>query len=255
MDKLPVSVVIIAKNEERMLPDCLKSVEWAEELIVVDDASTDQTREIAKSYGAEVFERKMDNEGAQRNFAYGKAMQPWILSIDADERVSPELAENIKMEIADGGDCAGYAIPIRNFIGTRQIKAAGYYPSYRMRFFRNGYLKYEEAGVHPRAFGEGKRGILKGDLIHYGCRDLTHFVDKLNRQTTLEAEKWIEDRRPMSMGKILFKIYDRFSRHYFRKKGFTDGFLGFLMSVFHAVYQFFTYVKYLELKNIERAKV
>ena len=250
MQKVPLSVVIITKNEELNLPNCLESVKWAKEIIIVDGYSSDRTIETAKQYTDKIFFREMDIEGRHRNFAYAQAMQPWILSLDADERVSPELAEEIKEVLGrNDPEIAGYAIPIKTFIGKRWIKAAGYYPARKLRMHRKGKFRYEEASVHPRAFLDGKEKPLRGDILHYGLRDFAHFIEKLNNQTTLEAKKWIEDGRRITTFKAIYKSLDRFFRNYVGKKGYTDGFLGFMMSIFHGLYQLFSYAKYLELKN------
>ena len=250
MEKAAVSIVIIAKNEEKRLEDCLKSAAWAAEIVVIDDMSTDRTVEIAKKYTDKIFQRAMDIEGRQRNFGYEKATQPWVLSLDADERVTPELAEEIRQIILKKEDenvC--YAIPIKTFIGQEWIRGAGYYPAAKTRMFRYGKFRYEEARVHPRAIYEGKCGILKGDILHYSCRDLEHWISKFNRETTLEADKWVQDGRKVSMANSLRKTFDRFFKNYFMKGGISDGFPGFLMSVFHGLYQLFAYAKYREMKK------
>ena len=250
MEKISVSAVIITKNEERNLRACLESVKWTKEIIMVDGESSDQTVAIASAYTDKVLIRKMDVEGRHRNFAYAQATQDWILSLDADERVSPELAREIEMVIKQNDpQIAGYAIPIKTFIGKRWIKKAGYYPARKLRLHRKGKFHYEETGVHPRAFLDGKERPLKGDILHYGLRDFFHFVEKLNNQTTLEAEKWVADGRRISAFKTIYKSTDRFLRNYIGKKGYTDGFLGFIMSIFHSLYQLFSYTKYLELKR------
>lgn len=250
MMKAPVSVVIIAKNEERRLEDCLKSAAWAQEIVVVDDMSTDRTVDIAKRYTDKIFQRKMDIEGKHRNYAYSQASQPWVLSLDADERITPELAQEISSVVGNeknGHVC--YAIPIKTFIGKRWVKGAGYYPAAKTRLFRKGQFRYEEASVHPRVIYEGTCGQLKGDILHYSCQNLEQWIGKFNRETTLEARKWIQDKRKVSLAKILRKTADRFLKNYFLKKGCKDGFYGFLMSVFHGLYQLFSYAKYQEMKN------
>ncbi len=253
--KAPVAVVIIAKNEERRLEDCLKSAAWAQEIVVVDDESTDRTVEIASRYTDRIFKRRMDIEGKHRNFAYSQATQPWVLSLDADERVTPELAceiSGITQKDSDPNVC--YAIPIRTYIGKRWIKGAGYYPAAKARLFRRGQFRYEEAGVHPRAIYEGSCGILKHDILHYSCQNLEQWIGKFNRETTLEARKWVEDGRKVSLAKTLRKTLDRFLKNYFLKKGMQDGFWGFLMSVFHGLYQLLTYAKYREMKEARGEK-
>jgi len=250
MNKVPVSVVIIVKNEEKRLEDCLKSVDWAQEIVILDDESTDRTVELAKRYTDKIFRRTMDIEGRHRNFAYSKASEPWVLSLDADERVSPELAESIRKacEARDQTHVC-YAIPIKTFIGTRWIKGAGYYPAPKTRLFRRGQFRYEEAGVHPRVIYEGTCGVLDGDILHYSCQNLDQWIGKFNRETTLEAQKWIEDGRKVGLANSLRKSVDRFLKNYFLKGGWRDGFYGYLMSVFHGLYQLFAYAKYQEMKR------
>ena len=247
-DKAPVSIVIIAKNEEKRLPDCLKSASWASEIVVLDDMSSDKTQEIAKAHGAKVFQREMDIEGRQRNFAYEKATQPWVLSLDADERVTPELAQEITQAISqNNGRFVCYSIPVRTFIGDEWIQGAGYYPAAKTRLFRKGEFKYEEARVHPRAIYKGECGHLKGDILHYSCQTLEQWIGKFNRETTLEADKWITDGRKVKISSSIRKTFDRFLKNYFLKKGYQHGFMGFLMSVFHGLYQLFSYAKYREM--------
>ncbi len=248
MDKAPVSVVIIAKNEEKRLEECLKSASWAAEIVVVDDQSTDLTVEIAKRYTSKIFHRAMDIEGRQRNYAYDQASQPWVLSLDADERITPELAQEITATIKNNeGNHVCYSIPIKTFIGDEWIQGAGYYPAAKTRLFQKGKFHYEEARVHPRALYEGTCGHLKGDILHYSCQNLEQWIAKFNRETTLEADKWISDGRKVSCANIMRKTIDRFLKNYFGKKGWKYGFNGFLMSAFHGLYQLFTYAKYREM--------
>lgn len=258
MSKTPLAVVIIAKNEERRLEACIQSVRWAEEVVVIDDDSTDRTAELARQGGAKVIRRTMDIEGRQRNFGFDHTTQPWILSLDADERVSPELAQEIQCSIqnhANESDLTGFAIPIRTYIGSRWIRGAGYYPARKTRLFRRGKFRYEEARVHPRALYEGKIIDLHGDILHYSCAHLGEFVNKFNRETTLEAEKWIRDGRKVSFLKTLRKTIDRFLKNYFLKGGWSDGVMGYTMSLFHGFYQLLTYAKYREMKRAQTSKV
>jgi len=249
MEKAPVSVVIIAKNEEKRLEDCLKSAAWAREIIVIDDMSTDRTVKIAGFYTDKIYQRAMDIEGRHRNFGYDKASQPWVLSLDADERVTPELAEEIRRVITENSPHVCYAIPIKTFIGKEWIQGAGYYPAGKTRLFRKGKFRYEEARVHPRVIYEGTCGQLKGDILHYSCDSLEQWIGKFNRETTLEADKWMQDGRKVRLRSALRKTVDRFLKNYFLKKGWRHGFMGFLMSVFHGLYQLFSYAKYREMKK------
>lgn len=251
--KTPVSVVVITKNEEHNIKPCLESVyNWADEIIVVDDESTDHTVQIAGAYTGKIFHRKMDNEGRHRNWAYSQAKHAWILSLDADEAVTQELQTEID-QVLPGASCAGFAIPRRNYIGDYWVKYGGLYPAPQLRLFLKNKFKYEEVGVHPRAFLEGKTEQLTKDIIHKSYRDFAHFLAKLNGQTTLEAQKWIETGRNMSFGVAFWRMLDRFPRTYFRKKGYKDGFVGFMVAFFASLYQIISYAKYWEMKKIKQA--
>ena len=256
MEKAPVSIAIIAKNEEKRLPECLKSASFAREIIVLDDMSTDRTVEIAKQAGAVVHQRAMDIEGRHRNYAYSLATQPWVMSLDADERITPELAAEI-IEVANRAEdphtC--YCMPVKTFIGTDWIKGGGYYPAPKTRFFKKGKFKYEEARVHPKMFYEGTCGELKGDLLHYSSPSWETWLAKFNRETGLEADKWLKDGRKVGPWRVFRKACSRFLKYYFQKDGILTGYTGFLMSFLHSAYQIITYAKYRELKaNQEKSK-
>ena len=251
MPKIPISVVTLTKNSQEIIEDCLKSVSgWAEEIVIVDDLSTDHTLEIVKKYTDKIFTKKWVKEGSHRNFAYAKASCDYILSLDSDERVTPELKEEIIKIFKEGPKYAGYNIPSRNFIGDYWIRYGGWYPNAKLKLFRRDKFKYEEeAEYHPRAFLDGKTFTLKDDLIHYAYRDFKNLFSKLNHQTDFEAKKWIRDGRKMSFGICLGKIFTRFIKFYFVKKGHKEGFIGFMMALASGLYQLMTYAKYWEIKN------
>lgn len=250
MPNLALSVVVITKNEEKNIETCLKSVHgWADEIIVVDDESTDATVKLAQPYASKIFHRKMDVEGSHRNWAYTQAKNEWILSLDADESVTEELKQEIGETLSKGPAFNGYSIPRRNYIGNYWIKYGGQYPAGQLRFFRKNKFKYEEVEVHPRGFLEGDAGHLTKDIIHKSYRDFAHYLAKLNGQTTLEAKKWIQTNRNMTFGKTLWRTIDRFPRAYLRKKGYKDGFIGFMVALFGSLYQIVSYAKYWEMKQ------
>ena len=246
---IKISVVVITKNEEKNISDCLKSAKWADEIIVVDDQSQDKTVELARQLTDKVFVRKMDNEGRHRNWAYSQAAGDWILSLDADERVSEELSREIKEVLEKRESYNGYAIPIRTYIGTYWVRYGGWYPAGKLRLFKKGAFRYEEAEVHPRIFLDGNSRLLKGDIIHYGYRNLDHFYASLNAQTTLEAEKWFRENRKIGLLKLFRKMADRFLRRYLFKKGFKDGVMGLIIASADSLYQFLSFVKYWEKKR------
>ena len=248
MEKAPVSVVVITKNEEQNIAGCLESVKWADEIIVVDDESTDTTREIVKKYTDKIFTRKMENEGVHRNWAYAQAANDWVLSLDADERVTEPLADEIIGLLKGVPEFKAYTTPRRNYIGDHWLRYGGEYPAAQTKFFLKNEFRYEEAEVHPRAFLDGDCGHFKGDLIHYSHRDISDYLSSLNSQTTLEAKKWYNTGRKMSLGHATWRTFDRcFYRRLLRKKAYKDGIYGLTVAVFSGLYQIVSYLKYREM--------
>ncbi|HOU36464.1 MAG TPA: glycosyltransferase family 2 protein [Candidatus Omnitrophota bacterium] len=248
---IPLSVVICAKNEEKNIEETLQSVHgWADEIIVVDDYSTDRTADISKKY-AKVLTRRMENEGIHRNWSYGQAKNRWVLSLDADEKVSDELKSEIAGAIRDSA-FVSYDIPLRNYIGDFWVRHGGWYPAAKVRLFCKDKFRYEEVQVHPRVFIDGANGHLKGDIIHKGYPDLEHFLASVNRQTTLEAAKWLSTGRKFRCGHMIWRALDRFFRRYVRKQAWKDGMYGFIIAYFDSLYQFLSYVKYREMVNARK---
>ncbi len=246
-EKTRISVVIITKNEAQNIADCIKSAMWADEIIIVDDFSTDDTARIARQFTDKIFEKKMDIEGSHRNYAYSLAKNEWILSLDADERVSPQLGEEVTKVLNEDCRYNVFSIPLRNYIGNYWIRWGGWYPAYKDRLFRRGHFRYEEVGVHPRVFYDGRCGRLTSDIIHYSYKNFEEFVDSLNNQTTKEAEKWIATGRNVSMRKALWRTIDRFIRTFIIKKGYRDGVIGLFIASCGGLYQFLSYAKYWEI--------
>jgi len=249
VNKVPLSVTILAKNEEKNITECLESVvNWADEVMVIDDESTDRTAELAQRLGAKVFHRRMENEGKHRNWAYAQARNEWVLSLDADETVTKELQEEIRQSLKEG-KFESFSIPIKTYIGKFWVKHCGWYPANKLRMFMKSKQWYEEVEVHPRVANFITCGLLTKDIIHKGYPNFAHFIDGLNRQTTLEARKWIRDNRQVSLAKAIWKMLDRFFRTFLGKAGFKDGFVGFMVSYFAGAYQIISYAKYREMKR------
>ncbi len=246
---LPLSVVVITKNEALRLPACLDSVPFAGEIVVVDDFSTDSTLDVARRYTDRVIQRKMEVEGRHRNFAHTQARFEWILSLDADEQVTPELARELWDLFSQGPRFDLYSIPRRNHIGSRWIRFGGWYPSTQVKLFKRSHFQWEETTVHPRAITDRPCGTLHSDILHYSYRSLEDFLEKLNRQTTLEAQKWILDGRPMGLGKALWRMVDRFWRTYIGKKGYQDGLWGVIVAGMASLYQFLSFAKFWHTKS------
>lgn len=248
--QIPLSVILLVKNEEKKIEECLKSIHgWADEIILVDDFSSDKTVEIARRYTDKIFQRGMDKYGTQANWAFAQVENEWILSLNGHETVTDELKKEIAVILPIDTEHAAFDIPIRNYIGDYWLRYGGWYPASKVRLFRKDKFKYEEVEVHPRAFLNGKCGHLHSDIIHKGYPDIEHFVSSVNRQSTLEAIKWINSGRKMSLGRIIWRTVDRFFRRFLRKKAYKDGIYGLVISYCDSLYQILSYVKYLEMKN------
>ena len=247
-EKIPLSVVILVKNGERTLGACLDSVKWADEIIVVDDESIDGTVAIARKYTDRVItDKKRDIEGKYRNWTYTLAKNTWVFSLDADEIATPELKEEIEKVLKSCPKENGFTIPRRNYIGKYWVKHGGLYPAPQLKLFKKGKFSYEEVEVHGRVFMDGLCGHLKSDIIHYTYRDFEEFIAKLNRQTTWEAQKWHRLSRPMRLGRFIWRMIDRFMRTFVGRRGYKDGFIGFVVAFNASLYQIISYLKYREI--------
>lgn len=250
IQKIPVSIMILTKNEEKNIGDCLESVSWAKDIIVLDDMSVDKTQDIAQKYTHRVIQRQMDVEGRHRNFGYSLAQEEWVLSLDADERVSEALAQEIQKIVSDlQTHHNGFAIPRKNYLGSYWIRHGGWYPSGQLKLFRKNKFRYKEDEVHCFPQLEGSWGVLKGDIIHYSYKNFEDFLHKLNNQSTREAQKWIRTQRKVTLFVALWRTVDRFFRAFILKKGYKDGFIGFIVAIFASLYQIVSYAKYWEMKK------
>jgi glycosyltransferase involved in cell wall biosynthesis len=228
--KLPISVVVITKNEASNIERCLKSVPWASELLVVDSQSTDGTREKAETLGARVLNEAWRGFGPQKAFAAKAARFDWILSLDADEAVSPELSEEIQNRFAHLDPQTGYEIPRQSFHLGRWIRHGGWYPDAQLRLFHRGHSMWNEAVIHEQVICP-KRERLKHRLLHSVFRNLSEQIDTNNRYSSLQAEElWARGQR-FSLVKLLVKPASKFFECYFLKLGFLDGMPGFVIAV------------------------
>jgi glycosyltransferase involved in cell wall biosynthesis len=252
-----ISVVIIGKNEENNIDDCLKSVSgWAEEIIFVDDFSIDSTVErVKKEKIAVVFQRKMELEGKQRNFGAEKATNDWVMVLDCDERATDEVKKEIDDLFANRDEKeVAFWIPRKNYIGDYWLRWGGWFPAPHLKLYNRKYFRWKECVydvVHPGVefiiSGYKKGRNLDNYFIHYNYRNIEDFIRKTNRLTTLDAIKWYLDDRRMPMIRAFYRFFDRFFRRYFRKKGYRDGYYGFMASFLSAFYELAAYSKYREI--------
>ena len=253
--RMTLSVCIITLNEEANIARTLKSVkDIADEIILVDSGSTDATASIAQSFGAKVFVEPWKGFARQKNSALEKAGCDWILSLDADEEVSPELAGSIQalLKSAQPPQFAGYTMNRRNLYFGRWIKRSGYYPDPKLRLVKRGAAEFELRDVHEDMKMQGALGHLKGDLIHHAYPTLESFIDHANRYSSLGAGMVVRERKSkvgFSVVNIVLRPMVRFLWSYIFRGGFLDGREGLLVLMTHAAYVSWKYAKAWEISR------
>jgi glycosyltransferase involved in cell wall biosynthesis len=272
---VPVSVLVPTLDEALNLPECLQSVAWADEVFVVDSFSSDRTVEIARGHGAHVEQHAFESYSRQKNWALETLpfRNEWVLIVDADERVTPELQREIQAVLPDSA-CAGYYLNRRFiFLGT-WIRHAGWYPSWNLRLFRHRLGRYDDREVHEHVVLDGPSGYLRSDLLHFDRRGLDAFVARHNCYATLEAAARFKaecnapDRAKLPVGLLASPVQrKRFLREriwpkvpakplmlfvymYLMRRGFLDGRAGLALCVFHAYQEFMVGLKLGELRRL-----
>ncbi len=286
MNKQNISVVLATFNEESNIGDCLLSVkDWVDEMIVVDEFSTDKTKEIAESLGAKVYQEPHEQIfHITKNKAIAKANSAWILQLDADERITPEMKEEL-LGIVHGTyfgydswisplrrylnkiiplfpepqalkkPAAAYWLPRKNFFLTRYLKNTGQYPDPVIRFFQKGKAILPAKDVHEQMKVDGLVGWLKTDLDHYATPDFSRYLLRENRYSSLQARFYREQNLPISFFNTIKFLFCRpigtFLDLYLRRRGFLDGFPGFVFSLYSGFHHAFSYMKLWELYQNE----
>ncbi|MFI5104441.1 MAG: glycosyltransferase family 2 protein [Terriglobales bacterium] len=244
---MTLSVCIITLNEEANIVRTLQSVkDIADEIVVVDSGSTDATVGLVRQFGAKIFVEPWKGFARQKNSALEKASCDWILSLDADEEVSPELAASIKALLKPGQapQFAGYTMNRRNMYFGKWIRRSGYYPDPKLRLIRRGAAEFELRDVHEDMKMQSPLGHLSGDLIHHAYPTLESFIEHANRYSSLGAGMVVRERKVgFSVVNIVFRPLVRFIWAYFFRLGFLDGREGLLVLMNHAAYVSWKYAK------------
>jgi glycosyltransferase involved in cell wall biosynthesis len=241
-----LSVIIITKNEEANIRACIESVAWADEIIVVDSGSSDATVEICRELGAQVYVHDWPGFGMQKNRALGYATKDWVFSIDADERVTHELREEIQSAM-QRGQAEGYEIPRLSSFCGRYMHHSGWYPDYVLRLFRRGSGKFSDDLVHERVIVNGAIAKLQQLLLHESFRDLEQLLAKINHYSTASAQMLHRKNRTASLKKAVGHALWAFFRSYFLRAGFLDGREGFMLAVSTAEGTYYRYLKLMLL--------
>lgn len=240
-----LTVLITTKDEENNIRACIDSARSvADEVLVADSGSSDGTREIAGELGARVIEREYVNPGDFKNWAIPQASHSWVLLLDADERVTPELAREIEELLERGPGCDGYWIYRRSYLIDHEVRRSGWQGDKVLRLVRRDMARYGAERVHERmTISSGKVGRLRSRLEHYTYRSFEQYIEKLNRYTTWSAEDLRDGGRRASLWSIATRPAWRFLRQYVLQRGFLDGRVGMIVSLFGAFAVFSKYAK------------
>lgn len=243
----PVSAVVITKDEQERLPACLEGLSFCDERLVVDSGSSDRTRDIAAAAGARVLVNvPWPGFAAQRNFGFTAARHDWILSLDADERVTPELRDEIRALATRGFGAAGYRIPRVAFYLGRWIRATDWYPDWQLRLFDRRRGRCREALVHESVFVDGPVERLRGELLHYPYRDIAEHLRTIDEYTALWARQAHQAGRRARSAELLLAPAWALLRNYVLRGGVRLGWAGFTISVLNSYY---TFLKIAKLKE------
>ena len=250
-----ISATIITYNEEAKIAEAIKSVDFADEILVVDSESTDKTREIAESLGAKVLVQKWLGFSRQKQFAVDAAQNDWIFSLDADERISVELKTEI-LKLKDNNNLAdGYRIPRLSFYLNRPIRHGGWYPDWQIRFFNRQKARWKDVLIHESVEVEGKVEKLKGDILHFSVENMAHHHRMIGeRYAPLAARQMFESGKRTSKSKIYTAGLTAFLQTFVIKAGFLDGFAGFCIARFAAHHAFLKHLLLWEMQQVVKSE-
>jgi glycosyltransferase involved in cell wall biosynthesis len=251
----PTSGVVICFNEEDHIAGCLESLAWCDEIVVVDSGSTDRTREIARRYTDKVIEQEFLGYVKQKNFALERAAHDWVVSLDADEALTPELADEIRRELAaNDGSIAGYELDrVTHYLGVWH-DAGDWYPDWQLRVFPRSRGHWVGRDPHDRVQLDGPTRRLRHRLEHRNYRDLAEQIQTIDRFSRHQARAMFDEGVRFRLLDLLFRPAYRFFKGYVLRRGFTKGLPGFLVSVSSAYYVFMKYAKLWELERAERRR-
>jgi hypothetical protein len=248
LGKIPLSVAIITKNEAENIRACLQSISFAGQIILVDSGSTDSTLQIAVEFGCEVYSEEWLGFGPQKQLAIEKCRLPWILILDADERIPLDTADIIKKIVTDANvKEAGFSFPRKNYFQGRWIKHAGWWPDRIVRLFRKDKGRMTAAIVHESVEVQGTVGLLNVPIEHFTESSLSKIIQKIDKYSTLGAEAAFKAGKTSSAFSAFMRAFFTFNQDYFLRMGILDGEQGLTLAVTDAVNKFFKYAKLSEL--------
>lgn len=237
-----LTVVVLTRNEEQNIVACLASLGWADRLVVLDSLSTDDTVRLAREQGATVFEHPFHDYASQRNKALELVESDWIFFVDADERATPELAQEIRDVLASPSE-AGWWVPRKNYIFGKWIRHTGWYPDYQLRLLKRDKARYDpNRQVHEVVILDGESGYLQNTLTHYNYRTVRQFLDKQRVYTNYDAEILFSQAIRPKWRNFILQPLREFWRRYVTWRGYRDGGHGLLLSLLMAYFNWVMYV-------------
>lgn len=244
---MKISILLPTFNEEKNIRECLESVSWADEILVVDSFSNDNTISIAQSFGAKIIQHEYINSAKQKNWAIPQCKNDWIFQIDADERASIKISEEIKL-LMNSKSIVAYSNPTKNHMFGTWVKTMDLYPGERIRLFNRNYCKFEDKEVDARIIPGGLVGKLSGNVCHYGMESVSQKLAPLDRYTTYEADQRIKSNRKFSIINLLFRPIAAFVAYFIIKGGWRSGVRGIILSFYKMDFVFWTYIKLWEIE-------
>ncbi|GBE41325.1 glycosyl transferase family 2 [bacterium BMS3Bbin09] len=248
MSKIPVSVAIVTKNEARNIKDALESVKDFDDIVVVDAFSSDNTTEICREYTKRVYEHEWQGYAGQKQTAIDYANNGWVLILDADERVTLELKQEIMEKVKENA-LSGFYIPRKNFFLGKWIRNSGWWPDHTLRLFRKDVSKMEPRAVHEKVNVNGPVGHIRAPFEHYTYRTISDYIGKMDNYAALSAEELDNRGFISSFISMLFSPMAVFIKMYLVRQGFRDGIHGLVLAVLYSFYTFLKYAKVLERKG------
>ena len=249
-----VSAYIIAYNEEKHIKGAIESLKFADEIIVIDAFSSDCTEEIALEAGAKIIKHKFENFGAQRNFALEQCSYEWIICLDADERITPELKDEIEFQLQNSPSGDVFLAPRKSRFINQWIMHSGWYPDYRHPIlFDKTKAKYKKSLVHEDIDYKGEKKYFKNDILHYPYDSIKQFVKKSDLYTDLRAKEMFEKGKRFHIWNLFINPSVMFIKMYFIKKGFSDGLAGLILALLYS--SFYTLMKYVKLWELQTTEV
>jgi len=250
MKRPALSVCIITFNEEHNIRDCLESVAWVDEIIVVDSFSQDTTVSLCRMFTEKVYEKEWQGHVKQKNCALQYASNEWVLCIDADERVSTELREEIERNLSmEGNSCDGYYFPRHSYYLGKWINHGGWYPDYKLRLFKKSKGRWGGQDPHDKVILKGTTTQLKGELLHFVYKNVSHQLQTVDTFSTITATALDREGDRFNLFKLLYRPSIKFFETYCIKRGFMDGLPGFIIAITSSFYVFLRYVKLWELQK------